>query len=155
MEQLPPSARTVTITMRGQTVDGASWDQARDGVGKIAVINVWGQWCPPCVDETDQLQGVWAATQAKDQPVIFVGINLRDSPATAAAFLTKHGVTYPSISDQASSGQPSLALQGKAPATPSTLILDRHGRLAARILGPTTQATLAGLIEDVLAEPQS
>ena len=45
-----------------------------------------------------------------------------------------------------------LALQGKAAATPSTLVLDRQGRIAARVLGATTASTLSGLVDDVLAE---
>ena len=45
-----------------------------------------------------------------------------------------------------------LALQGKATATPTTLVLDRQGRIAARILGPRPRATLTALVDDVLAE---
>jgi hypothetical protein len=45
-----------------------------------------------------------------------------------------------------------LALHGKASATPSTLVLDREGRIAARVLGPTTASTLSALVDDLLAE---
>ena len=61
-------------------------------------------------------------------------------------------MTYPSISDQASQGAPTLALQGKAPATPTTLVLDRQGRVASRVLGPITEVTLRTLVDAVLAE---
>ncbi len=81
-----------------------------------------------------------------------MGIDIKESAATAAAFLKANGVTYPSLSDSGSGGQPMLALQGKAAATPTTLVLDRQGRIAARVLGATTVGTLTGLVDDVLAE---
>lgn len=148
VQVLSSDERNTSIHLRGSTVTGTAWDQAADGSGRVVVINVWGQWCPPCVGETEQLQTAWSQLQTRN--VAFVGVNLRDSPATAAAFLQRHAVTYPSISDQASGGQPSLELQGKAPATPSTLVLDTQGRLAARVLGPTTSATLIDLVDQVL-----
>lgn len=152
VEQLATSARVAAVALKGRTVTGGSWDEARDGRGKVVVINVWGQWCPPCVGETDQLQAAWASLQATGRNVTLVGVNLRDSPVTAAAFLNGHGVTYPSISDQDSGGQPVLALQDKAPATPSTLLLDTQGRIAAGVLGPTTETTLVELVDQLLAE---
>ena len=44
-----------------------------------------------------------------------------------------------------------LALQGKAPTVPTTLVLDREGRIAARVNGPVTASTLRGLVDDVVA----
>ena len=46
-----------------------------------------------------------------------------------------------------------LSLAGIAPATPTTLVLDKQGRLAARVLGGTTEVTLKTLVDAVLAEP--
>lgn len=151
VEQLSLEQRATPISLSGATVDGGSWSSA-DHTGKVVVVNVWGAWCPPCVEETPTLQQVSAAMTSAGKPVTFVGIDLRDSPATALAFIKANGVTYPSISDSVGKGQPMLALQGKAPATPTTLVLDRQGRVAARILGPTTVTTLTALIDDVVAE---
>jgi thiol-disulfide isomerase/thioredoxin len=153
VQQLAAADRTTTVTLSGTTVEGTPWSTAADAEGKVVVVNVWGSWCGPCVDETPHLQQVWSSFSAAGKPVQFVGIDIKESPATAAAFLRANGVTYPSLSDSASGGQPMLALQGRAPATPSTLVLDRHGRVAARILGPATAATLTGVVDDVVAEP--
>ena len=152
VQQLTVAERTTTVALSGVTVDGGTWSMAQDGQGKVVVINVWGSWCPPCVEETPQLQRVWSSLEAAGKPVAFVGINIKEGPATAAAFIRANGVTYPSISDSASGGQPVLALQGRAPATPSTVVLDRQGRIAARVLGATTASTLTALINDVIAE---
>ena len=85
------------------------------------------------------------------RPVVFVGVSIKESPATALAFVRANAVTFPSLSDAANGGRPVRALQDKAPATPTTLVLDQ-GRLAARVLDPITAATLSALIEDVVVE---
>jgi hypothetical protein len=47
-----------------------------------------------------------------------------------------------------------LAFRGELPPTaiPSTLVLDRRGRVAARVIGQVDTATLRGLVSDVLQE---
>ena len=152
VEQLAVADRGAAVSLGGTTVDGKSWSTAADAPGKVVVVNVWGSWCAPCVDETPHLQQVWKSYSTAGKPVAFVGIDIKESAATAAAFLKANSVTYPSLSDSGSGGQPMLALQGKAAATPSTLVLDRQGRIAARVLGATTVSTLTGLVDDVLAE---
>ena len=152
VEQLAVADRGAAVSLGGTTVDGKSWSTAADAPGKVVVVNVWGSWCAPGVDETPHLQQVWQSYSTAGKPVAFVGIDIKESAATAAAFLKANSVTYPSLSDSGSGGQPMLALQGKAAATPSTLVLDRQGRIAARVLGATTVSTLTGLVDDVLAE---
>ena len=153
VEQLAVADRGAAVSLGGTTVDGKSWSTAADAPGKVVVVNVWGSWCAPCVDETPHLQQVWQSYSTAGKPVAFVGIDIKEGAATAVAFLRANGVTYPSLSDSGSGGQPMLALQGKAAATPSTLVLDRQGRIAARVLGATTASTLTALVDDVLAEP--
>lgn len=151
VEQLAAADRTTAVTLSGSTIDGGTWSSV-DHAGKVVVVNVWGAWCPPCVEETPHLQQVSAAMTSAGKPVTFVGIDIKESAATALAFVKANGVTYPSISDGDNRGQPLLALQGRASATPTTLVLDRQGRIAARVLGGTTAATLTALIDDVVAE---
>lgn len=152
VEQLTPAKREAPIALSGTTVDGTSWSMAADAPGKVVVVNVWGSWCPPCVEEQPRLQEVWAGLQAAQKPVAFIGIDTLEGPETGAAFMRANTVTYPSLSNPASGGQPLLALQGKSSATPSTLVLDTQGRIAARVLGATTVGTLSALVDDVLAE---
>ena len=76
------------------------------------------------------------------------------SADTAAAFENQFGITYPSILD-ATTGTVQAAFAGKAApgAVPTTIVLDRTGRMAARIIGQLpTRTTLASLIDTVLAE---
>jgi len=149
IERLALSQRPTPLTLSGTTLQGASWKVA-DVKGKVLVLNVWGSWCGPCVAESPHLQQVWAEVSASGKAVQFMGINYRDSVETAKAFLRANKVTYPSLEDDG--GRTLLALRGKANTTPTTLVLDRRGRIAARVSGPVSAATLAGLVKDVLGE---
>ncbi|QGF25175.1 redoxin family protein [Raineyella fluvialis] len=117
--------------------------------GKVLVLNVWGSWCAPCRAEAPEL--VSAAEKTKDT-ADFIGLNTRDlDPIPAQAFVRSFGIGYPSIYDP--SGTLLLEFSDQLPPSgiPSTLVIDRDGKVAARIIGRTTEATLVGVVEDVAA----
>lgn len=149
IERVGPEKRDTPLALDGTTLDGAPWKVA-DAKGNVLVLNVWGQWCGPCVAEMPDLQRVWSQVSAAGKPVRFMGINYRDGAETARAFLRVNKITYPSLADDG--GRTLLALRGKANTTPTTLVLDRQGRIAARVSGPVSAATLNGLLDDVLGE---
>ncbi len=149
IERVVADQRATPLTLDGTTLDGAPWKVA-DARGNVLVLNVWGQWCGPCVAEMPDLQRVWSQVSAAGKPVRFMGINYRDGAETARAFLRVNKITYPSLEDDG--GRTLLALRGKANTTPTSLVLDRQGRIAARVSGPVTAATLTGLLDDVLGE---
>lgn len=148
VEQLDVADRTRTITLDGTTLEGQPWSST-DHLGDVVVINVWGSWCGPCQAEAPDLQAAYQHFQDADAPVTFIGVNERDGVPTALAFQEAEGIGYPSLRDDG--GQTLAALQGMAPARPSTLVLDAEGRLAARVSGQVEESTLRGLVEDVLA----
>lgn len=147
IEQIAVGHRTTEIAVSGTTLDGTALDTAR-WRGKVVVVNTWGSWCPPCNAEAPDLQRTWTSFQ--DSGVEFLGVDLRDSPETGLAFQRKFALTYPSL--RWDGGGVLLQMKGKATATPTTLVLDRSGRLAGRISGRADASTLRGLVEDVLAE---
>ena len=149
VEQIAVADRAEPVTMSGELLDGTAWDieQTR---GRVLVLNVWGSWCAPCVAEAPDLQAAWEQVQDSGDPVDFMGIDFREEPERGAAFVRKAGLTYPSLTDE--SGVLILQLQGKAPTVPTTLVLDREGRIASRVNGPVDTSTLTGLVEDVVAE---
>jgi thiol-disulfide isomerase/thioredoxin len=150
VETIAEGDRGEPVELSGTLLDGSAWDSA-SARGEVLVLNVWGSWCAPCVAEAPDLQKVWGDLKADSAPVRFMGIDFREDPARGAAFARKAGMTYPSLSDEASGGTLILALQGKAPTVPTTLVLDTEGRIAARVSGPVSPGTLRGLVDDVVA----
>jgi len=140
-----PKAREVT----GELLDGGSYDVAQDR-GKVVVVNFWGSWCPPCRAEADDLQQTYDATKAAG--VVFVGVNSRDGRDAAKAF-ERGRVTFPSIYDP--DGKVALKFDVTQVSTPSTLILDKQGRIAVGLRRATTVAELKPLVERIAAEGPS
>ena len=136
----PASCRTATPS--------ASQDYA----GKVLVVNFWYAGCPPCRVEAPALQQLSQKYAA--QGVAFLGVNLYDSAQTAESFEKEKGVTYPSVLDR-DTGSVLLAFSKTVPpkATPTTLVVDKEGRVAARILGAIPdKSILDSLISDAVAE---
>ncbi len=148
---LAPDQRGDPIVLAGPKVGGGTLDLAAYR-GKVVLINVWGSWCAPCREEAPFLQSAWDQTRAF-QDVQFLGLNTKDDAAGAAeAFERRFGITYPSLDDD--DGSLLLTFRKTIPprAIPSTLVLDRQGRVAARIIGPSSRGTFVGLIDQIRAE---
>lgn len=149
--ELPPAERGEPVELSGEGLDGGTIDLA-DLRGEVVVVNVWGAWCTDCREEAPELVEVANAVDADE--VSFLGLDLRDpSRANAQAYERTFDVPYPSIYDP--SGETILAFRGTIPprAIPSTVVLDRQGRVAARVLGVLPSAgTLEALIEGVVEE---
>lgn len=148
IEQVPSAQRGAPIRLEGTTLEGQPWSNAKL-TEMVLVLNVWGSWCPPCITEAPDLQKAWNQVRARKLPVQFLGLDKMETPATGLAFQQRYRITYPSLAYDG--GVPILSLQGRAVATPTTLVLDTRGRVAARVSGQVTTKTLLGLIEDVLA----
>ncbi|MFN8034132.1 MAG: TlpA disulfide reductase family protein [Mycobacterium sp.] len=142
------SERVDAPSLEGELMSGGTWSLAQER-GRVVVLNVWASWCAPCRAEAPILQSLWE--EYGDDGVSFIGLNTRDSPATANSFEKAYGITYPSVVD--SDGRLQLRFSGIAPpqAIPTTLVIDRDGKVAGRILGRASESTLRGLIEPLLA----
>ena len=117
---------------------------------KVVVLNVWGSWCGPCRKEANELQELYVKN--KDSGVEFIGINIRDSKVSAEKFITNFGITYPNIFDR--DGVKLLGFKDTLPANaiPSTVLVDKNGKVAARQLGPIERALIQGFISSLVDE---
>ena len=141
-----PDQRPQVSEVTGELLDGGTYDVAQDR-GKVVVVNFWGSWCSPCRAEAADMQKTYDATKAKG--VTFVGVNSRDDRDAAKAF-ERGRVTYPSVYDP--DGKVALKFDVTQVSTPSTLILDRQGRIAVALRRSTTVGELQPLVERVAAE---
>jgi thiol-disulfide isomerase/thioredoxin len=135
--------RKIAPAITGLTLAGTNYTYTKD---TVAVVNVWASWCSPCRAEAPTL----ASLANKYSDVAFIGILTRDNPANAEAFARRFKLPYPTIIDDSIL----IGFKGSLPANaiPSTVILDKKGRVAARISGAITVASLSQLIERVSAE---
>jgi thiol-disulfide isomerase/thioredoxin len=149
-----PDDRGTIGTLAGPDLMTGDTLSAQQFAGKVLVINYWGSWCPPCREEQDSLSLI--STQLAPDGVQFLGIDVKEQGGRAAGqdFHTAKKVPYPSIYDQ--SMRTVLALRGyPATAIPSTIVLDRAGRVAQiwLVSAAVPMGQMKARIAEIAAEP--
>ena len=116
---------------------------------KVVVINFWAAWCGPCKTETPQFDAVYR--RLKNRGVTFLGIDTKDIKSNAQAFVRNYSITYPIIYDE--QGETALRL-GDLPATslPFTVLIDKHGKVAAVYIIRLSAQDLTSALDKLLAE---
>ncbi len=118
--------------------------------GRVVVLNFWGSWCVPCREEAATL----AAVAAKYRPaaVSFLGVDVRDTTASAQAFVSNFRVGYPSVGDSGSVITADFSDVVPIAATPTTLVIDRTGHIAGAVFGTVTYSDLTAILAKVTAK---
>lgn len=140
---IEPSKRELAPPVVGPLLGGGNFSQRN---GDVLLMNVWASWCSPCRAEAPALQDL-----SKAHPdVQFVGVLTRDNIVAAKAFIERFKLTYPTITDDALLAD--FTGQLSVNAIPTTLLIDKKGRVAARISGEITYSTLDDLLKDLVKE---
>ncbi len=150
IEEIPAADRGGSVSFTGTGVDGETLS-SEDYEGQVVVLNFWYALCAPCRTEAPILEEV-AQSTAGD--VSFLGANIYDGPAQARSFEERYGVTYPSLllADDAEL-KLSFATWTSVTVAPTTLVLDKQGRVAARFFGAVRDASiLETIVRDAVAE---
>jgi thiol-disulfide isomerase/thioredoxin len=113
--------------------------------GAVTVVNFWASWCGPCRAEQAELEKLYE--KYAPQGVRFLGVNIRDEKTNARAHVEEFGVTYPSVFNPDST----IAFKYRVLFIPTTFVLDRGGRVAWKIIGPTREPDLIRAIESEIA----
>jgi thiol-disulfide isomerase/thioredoxin len=142
-------ARPPAPDVRGTTLTGSTFELSADR-GSVVVMNFWGSWCTPCREEAPALGAL--ARHFAGSDVRFIGVDIRDNPASAEAFMRTFRIGYPSLNDP--NDTIALDFNGTVPLAgiPTTLVIDRSGRIAARIVGQASYNGLEALVDQLRAE---
>lgn len=113
--------------------DAPSFDSA-SMQGKVWVFNVFASWCGPCIAEHPFL-----VSFAADHDIPLVGLNYKDVPEDAVAWLKRHGDPFDAvISDVAGDVGLDFGVYG----VPETFVIDANGRVRYKHVGPLTQKSM-------------
>ena len=151
VDEISADDRTEPIEFEAVLDTGGTASSA-DYAGDVLVVNFWYAGCAPCRVEAPELAD--AAATFEGQDVAFLGVNLYDGAEASRAFAETYGVPYPSAL-ATEDGSIKLAFAGETPlnAVPVTLVLDKDGRVAARLVGQIEDAsTLETLVRETLEE---
>lgn len=120
-------------------------------LGEVYVLNFWFAGCGPCRVEAPRLEKIYKQYDGK---IPFLGVNTYDQAAQSLTFAKRFKITYPSAIDvNTVSVQYAFSKYIPPNAVPTTLVIDKHGRVAARVTGVIEDPSiLASLIDTVVSE---
>lgn len=149
--EIDPSERGQPVDFEGVIENGDTVTSAQYR-GQVLVVNFWYAACGPCRIEAPYLEEVYQDFTGKGAD--FLGVNTYDQASTALSFAGTYGITYPSVIDvEDGAVKFSFAQVTAVQATPTTLVVDQQGRIAARISGQLDSASiLRAIVRDVIAE---
>jgi thiol-disulfide isomerase/thioredoxin len=140
-----PERRNALSTFRLSAIDGSHWSLA-DQRGSVVMLNFWATWCGPCRQETPDL--VTLSHTYGNRGLRIAGITMDDDPASVVpAFVDRYHVPYPMLIPDSG-----FTLADSIQSLPTTLLLDRQGRVARLFRGAHSAEGMAGDIEALLAE---
>ncbi len=97
--------------------------------GRVVAVNFWASWCVPCKDEAPLLERIW--NRDRGRGLVVLGVDAMDAAGDARRFMRRHGLTYPVVHDP----QGSTLGHWGVPGLPTTFVLDRRGRVVAKVIG--------------------
>ncbi|HEX3343031.1 MAG TPA: TlpA disulfide reductase family protein [Polyangiaceae bacterium] len=109
------------------TLAGEHTDLARLAGGRVALVSLWATWCESCAKEMDALNRLDAKTAAGRDAVV-IGVDVGEEPAMVAAFARRRGLRYTQLVDEDFAFADALGQRR----VPSTLVVDRRGRIVFR-----------------------
>jgi thiol-disulfide isomerase/thioredoxin len=141
--------RPVAPGFTGTTLTGSrlSFSSYR---GHVVVLNFWGSWCVPCREEAYILAAV--ASKYRPSGVSFLGVDVRDTTASAQAFVSQFHIGYPSVGDPGSVITADFSNVVPIAGTPTTLVIDRAGHVAGAVFGTVTYSDLTAILARVTAK---
>ena len=95
--------------------------------GKVVLINFWGVWCVSCREEIPEL--ITLDREFRERGLVVLGADWGDEPSALPPFVEEFGMSYPVLLDDG------LAERYGVIVFPTSVVIDRSGRLRARVEG--------------------
>jgi peroxiredoxin len=124
-EAAAPGARVPAVALA--TLAGERTELARLAGGRVALVSLWATWCEACGKEMDALNRL-AATTAAGRDAVVIGVDVGEEPGTVAEFTRRRGLRYAQLVDVDFAFADALGQRR----VPTTLVVDRHGRIVFR-----------------------
>lgn len=144
---LTPAVQRKTVDdISTRDLNGHSW-RLSDHRGEVVLLNFWATWCPPCREETPDL--VRLAKSYPENKLDIVGVSMDEGrPAAVRQFVAAYKIPY--VVSMAGDDFPlASGLQG----IPTTLLIDREGRIAKKYVGATSERAFRADVDALLREP--
>jgi len=146
---LEVSQRKPATNLQATSVDGEVNWQLSSETGNILLLNTWGPWCAPCRKELPILQNV--QNEFADDGIKVIGMATRTNEAAVELFVTQQEISFLQLADYDSAVM--VQLDGVPSTTvPSTIFIDREGRIAGWALGEVDGALLRSIVRSLIAE---
>ncbi len=115
--------------------------------GEVTIVNMWASWCAPCIQEHPQLIAL-----KQQHGVRLIGINYKDEPEAARRFLARHGNPFDSIGADRNGR---VAIDWGVYGVPETYVIDGHGRIAFKFVGPLSASVIESQILPAIAKAKN
>lgn len=150
-----PSYRQGEASLAGKSADNFTAEIAgktehlSDFKGKVVVLNFWASWCPPCVSETPAMNHLQQYIASRNGVVL--GGSIDEDPQAYDKFLKDYNVNFPTFRDPSKK----ISLDYGTSIIPETYIIDRHGKIARKIIGEQQwdSAEMLAYFDALLGQP--
>ena len=119
----------------------AAWIAREAEEGRPTLVNIFASWCDPCRREMPMI----VEASVENPEVAFLGIDHLDPIEQGRAFVEEYAIPFATIHDL--DGDVAYAVGSRG--MPTTVVFDRDGRLAGRVIGELTESSLDSLLDEV------
>lgn len=139
LNNLKPVPAVAFSDLRGASVS------LSDFKGTVLLVNFWGTWCVPCLREIPELVRLSARFDKRGLAVVGIAVD-SGRPEDIRTFMTEHRMNYATLVGELGLVRKSFQVIG----FPTTLLVDRHGMIRKRYVGPQTEETFRKDVEALL-----
>jgi peroxiredoxin len=118
--------------------------------GNVVLVNIWATWCPPCIAEVPSMESLYQKFQGENFKILAVSID-RQGQTVVPSFMKQHGLNFTALLDP----EGTIAAPYQATGVPESFIIDKHGVLAKKIIGPIDWESqdVIRFIRDLMEQP--